>query len=76
MRFRFFRRASEPDRRDVVYAQILGVPLGVDEQALRAAYLKQARLYHPDRNPEGAAKMALLNEAYEYLRKRIGSQVG
>lgn len=71
MSFRFFKRAAEPaDKRDLAYAQILGVPLGVDERVIRAAYLKLAMRYHPDRNPEGAARMALLNEAYDYLRRR------
>lgn len=68
MRFPFFQKAKkEVDPKAVAYAQLLGIPLGVNEQALRTAYLKQARNYHPDRNPEGAAKMPLLNEAYQYL---------
>jgi molecular chaperone DnaJ len=75
MGFRFFQRAPEPaNKRDIAYAQILGVPLGVDARALRDAYLKLARRYHPDRNPEGATRMALLNEAYGYLRRRYAER--
>jgi curved DNA-binding protein CbpA len=70
MRFPFFQRATPPEPKAVAYSQLLGVPLGVNEQALRAAYLKQARHFHPDRNPEGAAKMPLLNEAYQYLLRQ------
>lgn len=46
---------------------VLDVPLGVDPEALRAAYLKLARRYHPDRNPLGAARMAEVNVAYAVL---------
>jgi molecular chaperone DnaJ len=74
MRFRLFRSAPTPapvTPWDIACAQLLGVPLGVDENALKNAYLRRARQYHPDHNPEGAARMKLLNEAYEHLRRRF-----
>lgn len=69
MRLPFFQKQREVDFKAVACAQLLGVPVGVNEKDLRAAYLKQVRNFHPDRNPEGSAKMALLNDAYQYLLK-------
>lgn len=72
MRFRLFRPAPDPVTPwDIACAQLLGVPVGVDETVLKNAYLKRARQYHPDHNPDGAAKMKLLNDAYEHLRRKL-----
>jgi curved DNA-binding protein len=51
------------------YYKILGVDKGADEKAIKSAYRKLARKYHPDVNKEpGAAdKFKDVNEAYEVL---------
>jgi curved DNA-binding protein len=52
------------------YYKILGVPRDSDEAALKKAYRKLARQYHPDvnpNNPEAEAKFKEMNEAYEVL---------
>ena len=47
--------------------------LGLTESAsvaeIRSAYKKLARLHHPDVNPNGAEKMALINAAHERLTR-------
>jgi curved DNA-binding protein CbpA len=52
---------------------ILGVPEGVDERELTAAYRTQAKLWHPDRGggEEAARRMAEINAAYDLLRAGI-----
>jgi curved DNA-binding protein CbpA len=52
---------------------ILGVPEGVDERELTAAYRAQAKLWHPDRGggEEAARRMAEINAAYDLLRAGI-----
>jgi hypothetical protein len=49
---------------------ILGVPAGVDERELTAAYRAQAKRWHPDRGggEEAARRMAEINAAYDLLR--------
>jgi DnaJ domain len=55
---------------------ILGVPEGVDERELTAAYRAQAKLWHPDRGggEEAARRMAEINAAYDLLRAGIAHQ--
>ena len=53
------------------YYDLLGVDRGVDEKALKSAFRKSARKYHPDRNPDNPdaeAKFKEINEAYEVLK--------
>ena len=52
---------------------ILGVPEGVDERELTAAYRAQAKLWHPDQGggEEAARRMAEINAAYDLLRADI-----
>lgn len=52
------------------YYKILGVPRDADAAAIRKAYRKLARQYHPDMNPDNPqaeAKFKELNEANEVL---------
>tara|TARA_R110000868_G_scaffold218576_1_gene468921 strand:- start:70731 stop:71870 length:1140 start_codon:yes stop_codon:yes gene_type:complete len=53
------------------YYEVLGVPKGSDDAALKKAYRTQAMKYHPDRNPddkEAEAKFKEVGEAYEALK--------
>jgi len=52
------------------YYEVLGVPKDADEKAVKAAYRKLARKYHPDvctNKAEGESKFKEINEAYEVL---------
>jgi len=52
------------------YYETLGVPKDADEKAIKAAFRKLARKYHPDVCPnktEGERKFKEINEAYEVL---------
>lgn len=51
--------------------QILGIERTADEKAVRAAYRKLAKQYHPDLNPgnkEAEKKFSEINQAYELLK--------
>ncbi len=52
------------------YYSILGVPKNADEKAIKKAYRKLARKYHPDVNPGDKAaeqRFKEINEAYQVL---------
>jgi DnaJ-class molecular chaperone len=52
------------------YYEVLGLPRSADEKAIRAAYRKLARQYHPDVNPgdkNAEQRFKEVNEAYEVL---------
>lgn len=52
------------------YYETLGIPRTADEKAIRSAYRKLARQYHPDVNPndhQAEEKFKEINEAYEVL---------
>jgi hypothetical protein len=55
---------------------VLGVPEGVDERRLAAAYRDQAKRWHPDRGggEEAERRMAEINAAYDLLRADIAQQ--
>src|SRR3569623_3301751 len=53
------------------YYDVLGVPKGSDEAALKGAYRRLAMQFHPDRNPGNADdehKFKEINEAYDTLK--------
>ena len=49
------------------YYKILGVGRGADEKAIKSAYRKLARKYHPDVNKGQDARFKEISEAYEVL---------
>lgn len=51
------------------YYQVLGVPRGADADAIKKAFRKLARKYHPDvsKSPEAETRFKEANEAYEVL---------
>lgn len=52
------------------YYQVLGVPRDADEKAIKQAYRRLARQYHPDHNPGDTAaetRFKEVTEAYEVL---------
>jgi curved DNA-binding protein len=52
------------------YYEVLGVPRTADDKAIKSAYRKLARRYHPDMNPGNAKaeeQFKGINEAYEVL---------
>ncbi|MFZ1989628.1 MAG: molecular chaperone DnaJ [Alphaproteobacteria bacterium] len=53
------------------FYEVLGVPKGCDDAALKAAYRKLAKQYHPDVNtedPKAEAKFKEASEAYDILK--------
>src|SRR5215813_7438399 len=53
------------------FYEILGVAKGCDDAALKAAYRKLAKQYHPDVNtadPQAEAKFKEASEAYDILK--------
>lgn len=52
------------------YYETLGLPRDADADAIRKAYRRLARRYHPDVNksPEAEEKFKQVGEAYEVLR--------
>ncbi|MCA6437851.1 MAG: J domain-containing protein [Bacteroidota bacterium] len=49
------------------YYQILGLPNGSGIQEVKIAFRKLAKLYHPDKNPNGKEEFTRILKAYEIL---------
>jgi DnaJ-class molecular chaperone len=52
------------------YYKVLGVKKGADDKAIKSAYRRLARQYHPDvtgSDPKATARFRLISEAYEVL---------
>ncbi len=54
-------------------AEILGLTGTIDRDAVRQAYRRAAKEYHPDVNPAGAEMMQIVNAAYEVLKDFAGT---
>ena len=55
---------------------VLGIPRDADKAMIKSAYVKLAKLYHPDRNPddEKAKKnFETIHNAYRILLERIAN---
>lgn len=52
------------------YFKLLDLPrlAALDDETIRAAYLRRTRELHPDQNPGGTAEAEMLNKAFETLR--------
>lgn len=49
------------------YFEILGVDENTSKKDIRKAYIKLAKKYHPDQNPNSEEKFKKINQAYETL---------
>lgn len=65
------------------YYEVLGINKNADDKAIKKAYRKLAKKYHPDINPGDAnaeAKFKEVTEAYEILsnpeKKKLYDQFG
>ncbi|XP_012936716.1 dnaJ homolog subfamily A member 3, mitochondrial [Aplysia californica] len=63
-----FHSSSNLNKKD--YYDLLGVPRNADQSAIKKAYYKLAKQFHPDMNnkdPQAAKKFQEVSEAYEVL---------
>lgn len=54
--------------------EILGVTPKTDREAIKRAYRRLARMYHPDlnRTRDTTAQMQMVNEAYQAILRELG----
>ena len=50
------------------YYNILGIPTSAGDNEIKAAFRKLAKLYHPDKNPNGQEEFKKILKAYEVLK--------
>ena len=55
--------------------QLLGLSGTVSSADIKIAYKRKAKEYHPDRNPQGAKIMQMINAAYELVKDLDGVEV-
>ena len=60
--------------REEAYA-VLGLPFGQHAAAIRSAYRKLSKQFHPDINPNGHDEFIRINAAYEILTATAGQQL-
>ena len=59
------------------YYELLGLAKGADPSAIKKAYRKLAKKYHPDLNPndkEAEEKMSQINAAYDQIKNGTANQ--
>lgn len=54
-------------KKSTKFYDVLGVAPDADDSAIKKAYLKLARQFHPDKNPDGAEQFKEIQFAYEVL---------
>ena len=66
--------ASLPESTEDLYF-ILGVSVGASQEAVKRAYKRKAKRYHPDVNssPESAEKFIQIKAAYETIQSTRGN---
>lgn len=55
--------------------QILGLSGNVSKQDIKTAYQLKAKEFHPDRNPQGAEIMKMINAAFDLVKDMDGVEV-
>jgi len=72
-------RFSKNQNREPTPHEVLGIPHNSDDTAIKNAYRKLARQWHPDKNPgngiEADKKFKEINDAYEKLTKIKANEI-
>jgi hypothetical protein len=70
--------ASSPGERSSMssFYAVLSLPQDADKDAIRAAYRRLAREYHPDLNqsPDATVRMQAINVAYDHIMRQFGDE--
>ena len=57
--------------------KILGIPPDANKETIKSAYLRLAKLYHPDRNPsseDARIKFERVQNAYRFVMERVAER--